>query len=157
MSDQAFAAELSKIPYGVSVVTVGLGGTENGLTVSWLTQVSFDPPMLLFAIDRKHYSTELVEDVPRFVVNLLREGQGKIAGQFARASTTKQRKIDQVPTRQTKDGLAILSDALAYYECEVVARYEAGDHFLVVGQVTEAAILADGAPLTSAAGIHYKR
>jgi flavin reductase (DIM6/NTAB) family NADH-FMN oxidoreductase RutF len=157
MSDQAFAAELSKIPYGVSVVTVGLGGTENGLTISWLTQVSFDPPMLLFAIDRKHYSTELVEDVPRFVVNLLREGQSKIAGQFAKASTNKQRKIDQVPTRQTKDGLAILTDALAYYECEVVARHEAGDHYLVVGQVTEAAILAEGAPLTSAAGIHYKR
>ena len=157
MSDQAFAAELSKIPYGVAVVTVGLGGTENGLTVSWLTQVSFDPPMLLFAIDKKHYSTELVEDVPRFVVNLLRDGQSKIAGLFAKPSTTKQRKIDQVPTRQTKDGLAILTDALAYYECEVVARHEAGDHYLVVGQVTEAAVLAEGAPLTSAAGIHYKR
>jgi flavin reductase (DIM6/NTAB) family NADH-FMN oxidoreductase RutF len=156
MSDKAFATELAKIPYGVSVVTVGLGGSENGLTVSWLTQVSFEPPMLLFAIDKKHYSTELVEDVPSFVVNLLREDQANVAGHFARASTTKKRKIDEFPTRQTNNGVPILSDALAYYECDVVARHEAGDHYLVVGQITAAAIVKDGAPLTSAAGMRYR-
>ena len=157
MSNQAFATELAKIPYGVSVVTAGLGGTDNGLTVSWLTQVSFDPPMLLFAIDKKHYSTELLEDVPSFVVNLLREGQTKMAGHFAQQSTTKHSKIAEFPTTQTGTGQAILSEALAYYECDVVARHEAGDHYLVVGRVTHAALLNDGAPLTTASGIRYTR
>ena len=83
MGEKVFAKELSKIPYSVCVVTVGLGGTENGLTVSWITQVSFDPPMILFAIDKKHYSTELVEDVPSFVVNVLRDDQIPVAGHFS--------------------------------------------------------------------------
>jgi flavin reductase (DIM6/NTAB) family NADH-FMN oxidoreductase RutF len=157
MSEKTFAAELAKIPYGVSVVTAGVGGTENGLTVSWLTQVSFDPPMLLIAVDKKHYSTELLEDVPAFVVNLLRDGQTKIAGHFAKPSTTKQRKIEGAQTEQTPTGLAILSEALAYYECDVVARHEAGDHYLVVGRVSNAAVLNDGVPLTTASGMRYAR
>ena len=156
MSEKAFSKELGKIPYGVCVVTAGLGGTENGLTVSWLTQVSFDPPMLAFSIDRKHYSTELVEDVPSFVVNLLGEDQLAVAGLFAKASTTKKRKIDEVETTRTPTGLAIISGSLAYYECDVVAKHEAGDHYLVVGRVTDAKILREGPPLTSAHGIRYK-
>jgi flavin reductase (DIM6/NTAB) family NADH-FMN oxidoreductase RutF len=49
MSKSEFDNVLAKIPYGVSVVTMGRGGAkvENGLTVSWMSQVSFDPPMLM--------------------------------------------------------------------------------------------------------------
>ena len=157
MAEKAFAKELSKIPYSVSVVTAGIGGTENGLTVSWLMQVSFDPPLLAIAVDKRHYSTELIEDGPGFVVNLLGEDQAKIAGHFAKQSTTKQRKIDEFATRQTTSGLAILADALAYYECELVTRHDAGDHYLVVGKVIDAAALHDGAPLTSASGLRYTK
>lgn len=156
MGEKVFAKELSKIPYSVCVVTVGLGGTENGLTVSWITQVSFDPPMILFAIDKKHYSTELVEDVPSFVVNVLRDDQIPVAGHFAKASTTKKRKIDEFPTKPTSTGLAILTDSLAYFECDVVARHEAGDHYLVIGKVTDAAILNEGTALTTLQGIRYR-
>ncbi|MBW2524064.1 MAG: flavin reductase [Deltaproteobacteria bacterium] len=157
MSEKRFQDELSKIPYSVCVVTVGLGGLENGLTVSWLTQVSFDPPMLAFSIDKKHYSAELIEDVPSFVVNLLREDQLEIAGHFAKRSMTGDAKIDGVDYRATETGLAILTDALAYYECDVVAQHEAGDHWVVIGEVTDAGVLNDGAPLTSAKGLRYKR
>jgi flavin reductase (DIM6/NTAB) family NADH-FMN oxidoreductase RutF len=157
MAEKAFAKELAKIHYSVCVVTAGIGGTENGLTVSWLTQVSFEPPMLALAVDKRHYSTELLEDVPHFVVNLLRDDQAKIAGHFAKQSTTKERKIDQVATKQTSSGLAILTEALAYYECDLVARHEAGDHFVLIGKVVDAAVLNDGAPLTSASGLRYTK
>lgn len=157
MSEKRFQDVLAKIPYSVTVVTVGLGGLENGLTVSWLSQVSFDPPMLAFAIDKHHYSTELVEDVPSFVVNLLRADQLDVAGHFAKRSMSDEAKIDGVEYRTTDTGLAVLSDALAYYECDVVGRHEAGDHYLIVGQVTDAAILHDGDPLTTAKGLRYKK
>lgn len=157
MSDMRFKEELAKIPYSVCVVTVGLGGLENGLTVSWLSQVSFDPPMLMFSIDKNHYSTELLEDVPSFVVNLLRADQLKLAGHFAKRSMRGDPKIDEVAVRSTDTGLAIIEEALAYYECDVVARHEAGDHYVVIGEVTNAEVLNDGEPLTSRHGIRYAR
>jgi flavin reductase (DIM6/NTAB) family NADH-FMN oxidoreductase RutF len=157
MSEKRFQEVLAKIPYSVCVVTVGLGGLENGLTISWLSQVSFDPPMLAFSIDKQHYSAELVEDVPNFVVNLLGEDGLKIAGHFAKQSMTGDSKIEGVDHRTTETGLAILTDALAYYECDVVAQHEAGDHWIIIGEVTDAAILNDGAPLTSAQGLRYKK
>lgn len=157
MSEKKFKNELAKIPYSVSIVTVGLGGTENGLTISWLSQVSFDPPMLMFAIDKNHYSAELVEDVPSFVVNLLSAEQMPMAAHFAKPSMSDRAKIEEYETRQTATGLAILSDALAYFECDVVDRHEAGDHILVIGEISDAGILNDAEPLTTAQGMRYAK
>ena len=157
MSAGNFKKELGQLPYGVSVVTVGFGSTSNGLTVSWLSQVSFDPPMLMFAIDKLHFSTELVEDMPSFVVNLLSDDQAEMASHFARRSMSDEHKLDAYETKETAAGQIILSDALAYYACDVVAKHEAGSHWIVIGQVTEAAVLREGSPLTTAQGLRYKK
>jgi flavin reductase (DIM6/NTAB) family NADH-FMN oxidoreductase RutF len=157
MSEGKFKEELSQIPYGVSVVTVGFGSTSNGLAVSWLSQVSFDPPMLMFAIDKLHFSTELVEDMPSFVVNLLAHDQVEMAGHFAKRSMADEQKLDAYETQETEAGQIILSDALAYYACDVVAKHEAGSHFIVIGEVTESAVLREGAPLTTAQGLRYTK
>ena len=82
MSEADIAKVLKKIPYPVSVVTVGTGGAENGLTISWMSQVSFDPPLIMFAIDKNHYSN-LPLGSQSFVVNLLKSDQSHIAGHYA--------------------------------------------------------------------------
>lgn len=155
MTEKKFKQALAKIPYSVSVVTVGVGGIENGLTVSWLSQVSFTPPLIMFSIDKQHYSTELLEGTPNFVVNLLGDDQVKVAGHFARQSMVGDDKIDAYPWKEAASGCAILTDALAYYDCEVVARHDVGDHWLVVGEVKDAGILREGTPLTSLTGPRY--
>lgn len=156
MSDARFADVLSKIPYAVSVVTVGAGGVENGLTISWLTQVSANPPLLLFSIHKDHYSRERLEDHPHFVVNLLAEDQAKVAAHFAQASMVGEDKIDEFATHSGASDVPILDEAIAYFDCDVQAMHEAGDHLLVLGLVKEAAVQHDAAPLTSASGLRYR-
>jgi 3-hydroxy-9,10-secoandrosta-1,3,5(10)-triene-9,17-dione monooxygenase reductase component len=56
-----------------------------------------------------------------------------VAGQFARQSMTGEQKLDGVATREGTTGAAILNDALAWFDCEVAAIHEAGDHLVVVG------------------------
>jgi len=157
MSEGKFKEELARLPYVVSVVTVGFGSTSNGLTVSWLSQVSFDPPMLMFAIDKLHFSTELLDDMPSFVVNLLGDDQAEVAAHFAKRSMSDEAKLDVYETKETDAGLVILSDALAYYVCDVVAKHEVGGHHIIVGEVTEAASLREGKPLTTESGLRYKK
>ncbi len=157
MSQQVFLQVLQKFPLPVTVVTVGRGGVENGLTVSWVCPVSFDPPQVMFAVERLHYSVEFLRSTKNFVVNVLRDGQQRLVGLFARQSMTQGDKLDAVPARSSESGAAILTDALSYLDCEVVEIHEAGDHLVVIGAVVDAGILNDGAPLTTMAGLRYQR
>jgi flavin reductase (DIM6/NTAB) family NADH-FMN oxidoreductase RutF len=159
MSKSDFSDVLAKIPYGVSVVTMGRGGTkvENGLTVSWLSQVSFDPPMLMVAVDKLHYSVDLLRSTKNFCVNLLGEDQAALAGRFARQATTGEDKLADVPQRPAESGAAILTGAVAYFDCEVASMVEAGDHVVVIGRIEDAAVLDARAPLTSASGLRYRK
>ena len=157
MSKDDFGDVLAKIPYGVSVVTTGRGGVENGLTVSWMSQVSFDPPMLMVAVDKLHYSLDLFRSTKNFCVNLLHEGQLPLAGHFAKQAIAGDDKLTHVAQRPADSGAAILTDSLAYFDCEVSSIVEAGDHLLVIGRVEDAEVLTDRAPLSSASGMRYRK
>jgi flavin reductase (DIM6/NTAB) family NADH-FMN oxidoreductase RutF len=157
MSNESFAQVLQRFPLPVAVVTVGRGGAENALTISWLCPVSFDPPQIMFAADRLHYSVDFLRSTRNFAVNLLREGQQRYAGHFARQSMANEDKLKSVPTREAMTGAAILTEALSYLDCEISAIHEAGDHVIVVGQVVEAGVLNDGEPLTTLAGLRYQK
>ena len=156
MGSKAFVQVLQRFPLPVSVVTVGRGGAENGLTVSWLCPVSFEPPQVMFAVERLHYSVEFLRSTKNFVVNVLRDGQQRLAGHFARQTMTQEDKLDLVPTRESQTGAAVLTEALSYLDCEVVATHEAGDHLIVIGAVVDAGILNDGEPLRTMAGLRYQ-
>jgi flavin reductase (DIM6/NTAB) family NADH-FMN oxidoreductase RutF len=159
MNTSDFSDVLAKIPYGVSVVTMGRGGAkvENGLTISWMSQVSFNPPMLMIAVDKLHYSVDLLRSTKNFCVNLLGADQAALAGRFAKQATTGDDKLTDVPQRPSESGAAILTDSVAYFDCEVTSLVEAGDHLVVIGQIEDAAVLSDRAPLTSASGLRYRK
>ncbi len=158
MKPERFAEVLRKVPLPVTVVTVGRGGVENGLTVSWVAPASFDPPQIMFAVDKLHYSVDFLRSTKNFGVNVLGEGQEKLAGHFARQTLVGEQKLGAVRTRESFTGAAILADAVAYFDCELVAVHEAGDHLVVVGTVVDAAVLGDAAPLTTlAAGVQYRK
>jgi flavin reductase (DIM6/NTAB) family NADH-FMN oxidoreductase RutF len=155
MDQETLAKVLQKFPLPVSVVTVGRGGVENGLTVSWVCPVSFEPPQLVFAIDRLHYSVDMLRSSKIFAVNLLRGDQQHLAGHFARQATSSEEKLANLAQREGLTGAPILTEALAFLECEVKAIHEAGDHLMVVGEVVEAGVLNDGDPLSTAVGLRY--
>jgi flavin reductase (DIM6/NTAB) family NADH-FMN oxidoreductase RutF len=155
--DSGAAAALDKLQYSIGVMCVGRGGAENALTVGWISQVSFDPPMVAVAIDRVHYSEEFLRSTSNFVLNLLPETEKRLAAHFARESMVGQDKLKGVATRPANSGAAILEDALAYLDCEVAAIHQAGDHFLVIGKVEDAGVLRDGAVLSSASGLRYQK
>jgi flavin reductase (DIM6/NTAB) family NADH-FMN oxidoreductase RutF len=157
MGQELFGDVLRKFPLVVSVVTVGRGGAENGLTVSWVSPVSFSPPQLMFAVDRLHYSVDFLRSTKNFAVNVLRSGQERLAGHFAKQSMAREEKLDGLATRSGETGAAILTDALAYFDCEVASIHEAGDHLMVVGRVVDVGILNDGEPLMTTGGLRYAK
>jgi flavin reductase (DIM6/NTAB) family NADH-FMN oxidoreductase RutF len=148
---------LKKFPLGVSVVTVGRGGVENGLTVSWASPVSFEPLQFMISVDSKHYSVEFLDSNKNFVINVLKKGQTKLAAHFAKQAMEGDEKLDSVETRESETGGAILAEALCYFDCEVVDRHTHGDHNIYVGQVVAAEVLGDGEPMLTTEGMRYTK
>jgi flavin reductase (DIM6/NTAB) family NADH-FMN oxidoreductase RutF len=158
MKGEQFTEVLRKLPLVVTVVTVGRGGVENGLTVSWIAPASFEPPQLMFAVDKLHYSVDFLRSTRNFAVNVLKEGQQRVAGHFARQTMAGEDKLGAVKTREGVTGAAIFADAAAWFDCELAAVHEAGDHLIVVGKVVDAGVQGEAPPLTtSAAGMQYRK
>lgn len=157
MGQTDIRAALESIPQPVTVVTVGRGGVENGLTISWLSRASFEPPMVMFAMDQRHYSEELLRSTKTFVVNVLGEDQKQLAGRFAKQAVGGEDKFAGLKTSEAPSGGKVLEDALAWLDCELEAIHPAGDHLIVVGKVTDCGAVKDGPALSTASGIHYRK
>jgi flavin reductase (DIM6/NTAB) family NADH-FMN oxidoreductase RutF len=139
-SDREFRDALGLFATGVVVITsawnVGCGNGNRdgylGATISSFSSVSLDPPLILFSIGRHSKAFTAWQSLDRFAVNILSENQSAISTRFARALTDK---WDGVKLCPGLGGVPLLSDALAWIECRTYAKYDGGDHLIIIGQV----------------------
>jgi len=154
---QAKRTVLRKIPHGVYVVGVKNGTQVNAFTATWLTQVSFTPPLVALGIKKDAGSFEMIKQGGVFSVNLLGKDQKSVAEHFVRPASVVGEKLKDVRHRPGKTGAPVLEEAIAYFECEVreIAN-ERGDHAVVIGEVVEAGVHRDEPSLTLMdTGWHY--
>jgi flavin reductase (DIM6/NTAB) family NADH-FMN oxidoreductase RutF len=130
-----FRDALGLFPTGVAIVTTADGeGQPAGITVNSFTSVSLDPPLILVSIARTSRSFDLFNTVDHFAVNLLREEQRHVSSAFASATADRFGTVKHSPGH----GNAPLIDAhLVAFECETYARYDGGDHVLLLGKVVK--------------------
>jgi len=157
MDLQAKKIALRKISHGVYVVGVKQDAQINAFTATWLTQVSFTPPLVALGIKKDSHSFEMIKQGRVFSVNVLGKDQKSIAEHFVRPASVVGEKLHEVRHRLGKTGAPVLEEALAYFECEVreIAN-QLGDHALVIGEVVEAGVHKDEPALTLMdTGWHY--
>ena len=157
MDLQAKKTALRKIPHGVYIVGVKQGSQLNAFTATWLTQVSFTPPLVAVGIKKDSHSLAMIQQDKVFTVNLLGKEQKSVAEHFVKPAAAVGEKLQTVRHRIGKTGAPILEEAIAYVECEVreVAN-QLGDHAVVIGEVIEAGVHRDEPALTLMdTGWHY--
>jgi len=158
MDDAAKKTVLSRFPYGLFAVTVKHGGDEHAMTANWITQASFEPPMVVVAVENSSKTIAMIRDAHHFAVNVFQQGQRDLAGKLGRSSEQTTNKLKGIKTKPAPtSGAPILADALGWVECRVVATLPSGDHTLVLGEVVAAGVEHDGTqPLTlQEAGFSY--
>jgi flavin reductase (DIM6/NTAB) family NADH-FMN oxidoreductase RutF len=132
-------------PTGVAVMTaVTAGGERLGATVSSFNSVSIDPPLVLFSLSRTARSIAAWEVVSQFAVSVLGEHQSELSTRFAKAMTDKWSGID--PLNGTLTPAPLIRDALAWFACDVWARYDGGDHMILIGRVVHLAATTSPSP-----------
>lgn len=157
MDPAAKKSVLRKIPHGVYVVGVRQDAKLNAFTATWLTQVSFSPPLVALGLRKDSHSFEMVRQGRVFSVNLLGKDQKAIAEHFVKPASVVGEKLKEVAYQLGKTGAPILEEAIAYFECEVreIAN-DQGDHAVVIGEVVEAKVHRDEPALTLMdTGWHY--
>lgn len=157
MDQAAKKTVLRHFPYGLYVVTCGSEGEDHGMTANWLTQCSFEPPMVAVAVENTSRTIGMIRDSHHFAINLLRKDQRDLAGKLGRSSDQAPQKLKGIKTKPAPvSGLPVLADCLGWVECRVVATLPAGDHTLVLGEVVAAGVENEGEVLTlEEAGFKY--
>ncbi|MCL7420463.1 MAG: flavin reductase family protein [Methylobacter sp.] len=133
------------ISHGIYVIGVSDGIHQNAFTAAWVMQASFDPLLLALSINPQHYSYKLLQAGGICTVNVLGQHQQAIAEHFGRPGLRDKMAGFQWQISQT--GAPILSESLAYFDCEVSHYADAGDHKIAICTVIDAAMLNQGQPL----------
>jgi flavin reductase (DIM6/NTAB) family NADH-FMN oxidoreductase RutF len=135
-------------PAGVSVVVIDLDGRRAGLTVSSLTSLSLDPPLVGISIALDASLHEPLRDAGEWAASLLAGDQEDLAQHFARS----------VPPIALWNGVAVRDDdprliagAAGWLVARTVDEIRTGDHTFFVGEIVS---LEEGAAGTSLAYVH---
>jgi flavin reductase (DIM6/NTAB) family NADH-FMN oxidoreductase RutF len=139
---------MASFPSGVVVLTAfGEDWQPRGLTVSAFCAVSLEPPLALACIDKTSNTLPAVEHTGGFTANILASGREQLARRMATKVTDK---FDAISWRRPQSpigGPILEDDTAAYAVCTLRDTIEAGDHWILIGLVTEGGHLEGVTPM----------
>ncbi|MBE2224243.1 MAG: flavin reductase family protein [Anaerolineae bacterium] len=136
IGSEQFRDALRHFPAGVTIVTIKAPGYDkpHGLTVSAFASISPKPPLIMVAIDHRGCGHEMLQlEGAVFAVNILPQDKMELSNRFAWVKDVDRFAVGEWGTAVT--GAPVLKDALAWVDCTIHARYEAGTHTIYIGKV----------------------
>ncbi len=132
------------IPSGLYVVGSTDGDQRrNGMTLNWLTQLSFDPKLVGIGVEHGAFTHELIEASRVFSVCLIDREDRAIVRKFSKPVDVDlaARTLNGFPFHEATTGAPILSQSVSYVDCAVRESLVCGSHTLFVGEVVDAGFL----------------
>jgi 3-hydroxy-9,10-secoandrosta-1,3,5(10)-triene-9,17-dione monooxygenase reductase component len=119
---------------GVSVITAFDADEPVGFACQSFSALSIEPPLVLFCPAKSLVCWPRIARAGYFCVNFLSTEQIGIARVFGTRGVDK---FSSVSWSLSPGGGPVLDGVLTWAGCSVVAVHEAGDHYIVIGSVTE--------------------
>lgn len=142
-----FRTALGRFATGVTLVTCDSDIGPLGITANSFASLSLDPALVLWSPARSSRRFAAFAGAEHFAIHILRDDQLDLA----RAFTHHGQAWDGLAWRASPEGVPLLDDTLARFDCRRHAIHDGGDHAIVVGEVTSA-VIGDGSPLIFAGG-----
>jgi len=151
-SPEEFRAAMSLYPTGVCVISTQVETQAPfGITINSLTSLSLEPPLLMWNLQESSDTYKDWRDAEFFAVSMLRADQAYLAKRFA---VSGKHGFEEDELARGETGCPMLAECLATFECTLHARYEEGDHVIMIGEVLAASPRSDLAPLTYHRGLY---
>ena len=136
------AKAVGRLVGSMSIVTTKKDEVSGAMLASWVSQATFNPPGLTVAVAKDRAIESLLFKGNNFVLNVLPEGKHiPLMKHFLKPFAPGEDRFEGIATEEAANGSPILSDALAYVECQVANRMECGDHWLVYAVAQQGKVL----------------
>ena len=149
MDQDAKKIALRMIPYGLYVLT---GESKDGkvaaATVNWVTQTSFEPPLIVVGVKADSGAHQIIKETGSFGLNILSKEQQSTAFAFFKTTVKDGKTINGEEYRSGSNGSPILKNTKAYIECSLIETVEKGDHSVFIVEIKDAGVdgIPDGRP-----------
>jgi flavin reductase (DIM6/NTAB) family NADH-FMN oxidoreductase RutF len=119
--------------------------TRHLMTANWVTQLAFAPKLIGVSVERSAVTHGLIAATRCFSVSFIDREDRAIVRKFTKPTeaNVEARTINDVPYLERVTGAPVLSQAIAFSDCEVRETLETGGHTLFVGEVVDAGFLRD--------------
>lgn len=143
-----FKQAMSRWASGVTVITtLDPDGKPKGMTASSFTSVSLDPPLVLVCVSDHLYTHRSLLHTGHFAVNILGQSQVEWGKLFAGLLPDIVDRFSHTGYTTSATGSPILPDVAGWLDCRIVQQVAAGDHTIFIGEVVNAGISGEDAPL----------
>ena len=144
VDQETFRRACSKFATGITIATVlAPDKSPHGLTVNAFTSVSLAPPLVLICLDYRVTVLDSFRSAKYYGINILSEDQRDLSARFAQKGRDR---FEGIAWSSGSTGVPLLEGILAGFECRLVQVVEAGDHAILIGEVSEAHF-REGRPL----------
>ncbi len=154
MSDTPLDPELLnrvlwKIPNVLCLIGSRAGDEWNGMTQSWVTQVSMEPVLVAISVDATAVTNRLIRLGGSFSVNLWSRDDTRPFVKFSKPARRDGMTLNDRPIREGRTGVPIFTEAAAFLECVVWKTVDCGTHDVFFGEVVDAGFGDDDDPVVA--------
>lgn len=139
-----FRNVLGHFPTGVTAVTAVNNGKPVGMAIGSFTSVSLEPPLVAFLPGKDSGSWKEIREAGSFCVNVMGQDQIDVCGVMASRAEDKFADVEWSPAAS---GSPIISESIAYIDCDIEAIHDGGDHDIVIGRVLKLEVMDNKSPL----------
>ncbi len=141
---QNIGKALGRIPQSLYIMTAQHEDHMRGVMVSFVQQVSFDPPMVMICLGKGRPIVPLIHDSHAFALCQISKNDKLTLKRFARGGDAGDSPFQAIETLRGATGSPIIKRSLAYLDCDLARHIDVdGDHDMYIGQVREGKILND--------------
>jgi flavin reductase (DIM6/NTAB) family NADH-FMN oxidoreductase RutF len=147
---QDINAVLAQLDRELWVVTAADGKQRGGLIATFVSQASIVPemPRVLVGIAKQHHTRKLIDASGVFALHLLEETKLEWVWRFGLQSGHGVDKLAGLAWQLGATASPLLSEALAWLECRVEARFDTGDRTVYLAEVVAGKKISAAKPLT---------
>lgn len=141
-------AMMGRFATGVTVIAARHGPLLAGMTANAVASISVDPPLMMASISRRSETHGAIIGSHSFALSVLSADQRELAECFAQPTTAvKLQRFCDAAWHEAETGSPILEGAIAYFDCRLTERHEAGDHTIFLGEIVASGYDPEAEPL----------
>ena len=147
-----------QIPNALCLIGSRAGDEWNGMTQSWVSQVSMEPVLIAISVDATAVTNRLIRAGGSFTVNLWDQADTRVFVKFSKPAVKDGNTLNGRPVRLGVTGAPIFEEAVAYIDCRVVKTIELGSHDLFIGEIVDVGFHEgrEGTPIASMSDTRMK-